>query len=234
MFYPSPKKIQLEASQAKWTLSSIESVLIVIGLDDLQQKQDFQNSKLNQTLSFLVKKAKTLDIPIVFLSSNEIMQGMLLLGEQLSLRKQFIVSGEITAQAKQLLAYLNSVTENICVVNDAILLPNIEQHIQWIEGISKQKYHHTNSYNLLRLWTLSAPQEFILSTKGIVLAIAEALEMEALEIDPSINLKDYGLDSVSIVGLVGLWRANGANIQYEDFIKYPTLEKLLAYLANWH
>lgn len=189
---------------------------------------------MNQTLSFLVKKAKTLDIPIVFLSSNEIMQGMLLLGEQLSLRKQLIVSGEITAQAKQLLEYLNSVTENICVVNDAILLPNIEQHIQWIEGISKQKYHHTNSYNLLRLWTLSAPQEFILSTKGIVLAIAEALEMEALEIDPSINLKDYGLDSVSIVGLVGLWRANGANIQYEDFIKYPTLEKLLAYLANWH
>lgn len=234
MFYPSPKKIQLEASQAKWTLSSIKSVLIVIGLDDLQQKQDFQNSKLNQTLSFLVKKAKTLDIPIVFLSSNEIMQGMLLLGEQLSLRKQLIVSGEITAQAKQLLEYLNSVTENICVVNDAILLPNIEQHIQWVEGISKQKYHHTNSYNLLRLWTLSAPQEFILSTKGIVLAIAEALEMEALEIDPSINLKDYGLDSVSIVGLVGLWRANGANIQYEDFIKYPTLEKLLAYLANWH
>lgn len=42
MFYPSPKKIQLEASQAKWTLSSIKSVLIVIGLDDLQQNKIFK------------------------------------------------------------------------------------------------------------------------------------------------------------------------------------------------
>ena len=65
------------------------------------------------------------------------------------------------------------------------------------------------------------------------MSIAEALDIEALEIDPTIDLKNYGLDSVSIVSLVGLWRANGANIQYEDFTKYPTLEKLLAYLVNW-
>ena len=67
---------------------------------------------------------------------------------------------------------------------------------------------------------------------GILLSIAEALDIEALEIYPTIDLKNYGLDSVSIVSLVGLWRANGANIQYEDFTKYPTLEKLLAYLVN--
>lgn len=230
MFYPLPKKIQLKTSQAKWALSSIDSVLLILDLDELQQEQDFQNSQLNKNLDFLLKKAKTLDIPIVSLSANELMQGMILLGEQLSLRKQLIVIGKITAQAKQLLEYLNSVTEHICVINDAILLTNIEQHIQWVESISEQKYHHTNTYTLLRLWSLSAPKEFILSTKGILLAIAEALDLDALEIDPTIDLRAYGLDSVAMVSLVGLWRANGANIQYEDFKEYTTLEKLLAFL----
>ncbi len=232
MFYSFPKKIQLQASLAKWALSSTDSVLLILGLDELQQDQNFEHSELNQHLTSLVKKAKTLEIPIVSLNTNELMNGMMFLGEQVSLRKQLIVTGKITAQAKQLIEYLGSVTENICVINDAILLSNIEQHIQWIESISQQKYHHTNTYSLLRLWTLSAPKEFILSSKGILLSIAEALDIEALEIDPTIDLKNYGLDSVSIVSLVGLWRANGANIQYEDFTKYPTLEKLLAYLVN--
>lgn len=178
MFYPLPKKIQLDASQTKWALSSTESVLLLLGLNELQQENDFQNSELNQHFNVLMKKAKALDIPVVSLSANEMMQGMMLLGEQLSLRKQLIVTGKISAQAKQLLEYLNSVTENICVIDDAILLTNIEQHIQWIESISKQKIHHINTYNLLRLWSLSAPKEFILSSKGILLAIAEALDIE--------------------------------------------------------
>lgn len=234
MFYPLPKKIQLDASQVKWVLTSKESVLLILALNELQQENDFQNSELHQHLSILVKKAKALDIPIVSLNANEMMQGMMLLGEQLSLRKQLIVTGKISAQAKQLLEYLNSVTETICVIDDAIVLTNIEQHIQWIESISKQKIHHTNTYNLLRLWSLSAPKELILSSKGILLAIAEALDIEPLEIDPNQYLSSYGLNSASIVSLVELWRANGSNIRYEDFKSESTLASLMNYLLNPH
>jgi hypothetical protein len=87
-------------------------------------------------------------------------------------------------------------------------MPSQEQHIQWIENISAQALHHMNSYSLTRLWNLSAPSEYVLSTKGIMLAVAEQLDMDALEIDPYADLKQYGLDSVAVV----VWLAHGVRM----------------------
>src|SRR5699024_3328800 len=128
-------------------------------------------------------KAKALDIPIVDLYGDDLMQGMQPLGEYASSHPQLIFAGQVTPMLKQILPYLQSVTEQICVVDDAILLSNQEQHIQWIENISAQSVHHMNSYSLTRLWDLSAPSNYVLSTKGIMLAVAEQLNMDALEID---------------------------------------------------
>ena len=94
------------------------------------------------------------------------------------------------------------------------------------------RIHHLNTYSLTRLWELSAPSEYVLSTKGIMLAIAEQLDMDALEIDPYVDLKNYGLDSVAMVSLVGVWRAHGANIRYEDVLKHPSLHKLASFILQ--
>lgn len=48
--------------------------------------------------------------------------------------------------------------------------------------------------------------------KECLTAVAEQLNMDALEIDPDVDLKQYGLDSVAMVTLVGIWRAHGANV----------------------
>lgn len=185
-----------------------------------------------QHLVQITNKAKALDIPIVDLYGDDLIQGMQQLGEYAASHPQLIFAGQITPTLKQVLPYLQGVTETICVVDDAILLPNLEQHIQWIDTISTQGFHHVNIYTLNRLWSLTAPVEYILSPKGILLALAEQLNMEALEIDPHVALKDYGLDSVAIVSLVGLWRANGANIRYEDFQPSLNLLQLLQILKS--
>ena len=208
MLYPVPKKIQLAPSQAKWQLASNESVLVLVGLQNLRMQQGIQESGLMANLIQLTNKAKALDIPIVDLYGDDLMQGMQQLGEYASTHPQ------------------------ICVVDAAILLVNKEQNIQWIENISAQGIHHLNTYSLTRLWDLSAPSEYVLSTKGIMLAVAEQLDMDALEIDPYVDLKNYGLDSVAMVTLVGLWRANGANIRYEDLQSKPTLHGLLQILTD--
>ncbi len=232
MLYPIPKKIQLTASQAKWQLSSSESVLVLVGLQNLRMLEGIQDSPLMQNLIQISNKARALDIPIVDLYGDDVLQGMQQLGEYASTHPQLIFAGQITPMLKQILPHLYSVTEQLCVVDDAILLANQEQHIQWIENISQQGLHHLTSYSLNRLWSLSAPLAYILSRKGILLAIAEQLDMDALDIDPHEDLRHYGLDSVSMVSLVGLWRANGANIRYEDLQSKPTLHGLLQILTD--
>ncbi|MDM1291371.1 phosphopantetheine-binding protein [Acinetobacter indicus] len=232
MLYPVPKKIQLAPSQAQWQLASNESVLVLVGLQNLRMQQGIQESGLMANLIQLTNKAKALDIPIVDLYGDDLMQGMQQLGEYASTHPQLIFAGQVTPMLKQILPHLYSVTEQLCVVDDAILLANQEQHIQWIENISQQGLHHLTSYSLNRLWSLSAPLAYILSRKGILLAIAEQLDMDALDIDPHEDLRHYGLDSVSMVSLVGLWRANGANIRYEDLQSKPTLHGLLQILTD--
>ncbi|MDM1279206.1 acyl carrier protein [Acinetobacter indicus] len=232
MLYLMPKKIQLVPSQAKWQLASNESVLVLVGLQNLRMMVGIQDSDLMTHLIQISNKAKALDIPIVDLYGDDVLQGMQQLGEYASTHPQLIFAGQITPMLKQILPHLYSVTEQLCVVDDAILLANQEQHIQWIENISQQGLHHLTSYSLNRLWSLSAPLTYILSRKGILLAIAEQLDMDALDIDPHEDLRHYGLDSVSMVSLVGLWRANGANIRYEDLQSKPTLHGLLQILTD--
>lgn len=230
MSYPMPKKIQLAPSNAKWSVASAQSVLLVVGMHDIRQQHD--NSELLDHLNALIKKAKALEIQIVDIYGDDAQQGMQRLGELLSTHPQLMIAGKITATLKQLIAYFNSVTEQICIVDDAILLSNQEQHIQYIASISQLGLHHMNTYSLKRLWALSAPTAQILSAKGILLAIAEQLDLEPLEIDPTQDLTRYGLDSVAMVSLVGLWRANGANIRYEDFLEHKSLERLLQFLLT--
>ncbi|MGE8541304.1 phosphopantetheine-binding protein [Acinetobacter sp. ANC 3813] len=231
MLYSMPKKIQLAPSTAIWSVVSTQSVLVVAGLSELLANNDLSNSELMQNLNSVIAKAKALNIPIVDLSGADAMQGMQRLGELMSNYQQLMIAGLITPLLKQILPHLMTVTSQICIIDDAILLSNTEQHIQWIESIAEQSIHHMNSYSITRLWSLSAPTEYVLSSKGILLAVAEQLHMEALEIDLSVDLRQYGLDSVAIVSLIGLWRANGANIRYEDFLNHPTLQDLLQILT---
>lgn len=232
MLYPMPKKIQLAPSQAKWQLTSNESVLVLVGLQNLRMQQGIQDSDLITHLIQISNKAKALDIPIVDLYGDDLMQGMQQLGEYASTHPQLIFAGQITPMLKQILPHLQSVTEQSCIINDAILMPNQEQHIQWIENISAQALHHMNSYSLTRLWNLSAPSEYVLSIKGIMLAVAEQLDMDALEIDPYADLKQYGLDSVAVVSLVGTWRAHGAELRYEDVLEHPSLHDLASFVMQ--
>src|SRR5690606_20098651 len=232
MLYLMPKKIQLAPSQAKWQLASNESVLVLVGLQNLKIMVGIQDSDLMTHLIQISNKAKALDIPIVDLYGDDLMRGMQQLGEYASMHPQLIFAGQVTPMLKQILPHLQSVTEKICVVDDAILLSNQDQHIQWIENISAQGIHHLNTYSLTRLWDLSAPSEYVLSTKGIMLAVAEQLDMDALEIDPYVDLRNYGLDSVAMVSLVGIWRAHGANIRYEHVLQHPSLHELAGFILR--
>lgn len=232
MLYPVPKKIQLALSQAKWQLSSSKSVLVLVGLQNLRMQQGIQESGLMANLIQLTNKAKALDIPIVDLYGDDLIQGMQQLGEYASTHPQLIFAGQVTPMLKQILPHLQSVTEQICVIDDAILLSSQEQHMQWIDHISAQGVHHLNTYSLTRLWDLSAPSEYILSSKGIMLAIAEQLDMDVLEMDPYVDLKKYGLDSVAVVSLVGIWRAHGANIRYEDVQQHSSLHELASFILQ--
>lgn len=232
MYYPMPKKIQFVPSTAKWSIASMQSVLLLVGLHELRTSVDAEQTELLQNLSYIVKKAKALEIPIVDLYGDDAMQGMQRLGEILATHPQLIIAGQITPLIKQVLPHFMSVTEQLCIVDDAILLATPEKHIQWVDSLTAKKAHHMNTASLTRLWSLSAPKDLILSEKGILLAIAEHLDMDVLSIDPSLDLRCYGLDSVAIVDLVALWRANGAEIRYEDFLKHPSLEMLMAKLKS--
>lgn len=240
MLYPLPNKIQLRPSQSKWRIQSEQSVLVLVGLDDLKalqykhlssKEQQQEDHSLFEHLTQLFKKAKALNIPIVDLKTDQMMQGMFQLGEHLSHHRQLMIAGHITAVFKPMVQHLFSVSEQICLVDDALFLENQEAHIQWIDSCTAQGLHHINTSTALRMWSLSAPAEFILSQQGILLAVAEQLDVEPLEIDPMLDLRQYGLDSVAIVSLIGLWRANGANITYEDFLAHSSLEKLMNFLT---
>ncbi len=230
MFYPLPKKIQLAVSQAKWAIQSSQSVLILVGLDQLQNLAGWTESQVALNLRQLLKRAQALDITVLEVSSDNPQRGLLALGQYLAVDRQLIMAGQVSGLFNQILQHALSVTERVCVIDDAILSSGLEQHIQWIDNLSMQNVHHMNSNAVTRLWSLSAPAALILSAKGIVQAVAEQLDLHPLEIELDVDLRDYGLDSVAMVTLIGLWRANGANITYEDFLQHPTLQDLLRIL----
>ena len=232
MLYSLPKKVEMDLSQAKWRLESTESVLVVVGLQQLRQIAGFEGNEFSEHLISLSKKAKALDIPILDLNPEQLMNAMVSLGDYVSQSKQIIFAGQITPTIKSVIQHISSITQQICMIDDAISLESKSHHIHWINSIVALGLHHMNTQTVLRLWALSAPTEFILSEKGILLAVAEQLDMDALEIDPYYDLKLYGLDSVGIVSLVGLWCANGAHIRYEDFENSIHLVDLIHHIKN--
>ena len=135
---------------------------------------------------------------------------MLELGQRLSsnTKAQVMMAGDLSPLFKQVMQLVLSITDQVSVVNDAILAANLEQHIQWVEKISFDHIKHLNTQSLMRLWSC-VPASYILSDKGILLAIAEQVGRHPMEIHPEIDLRNYGLDQSAVNYLVDLWRANG-------------------------
>ena len=62
-----------------------------------------------------------------------------------------------------------------------------------------------------------------LTLEGLRQTIAKQLEIEAMEIQNDDNLFMLGLDSVSLMTLVGQWRELGLSVEFQDLVEEPTL-----------
>ncbi|PPC08211.1 acyl carrier protein [Acinetobacter pittii] len=232
MFYPLPRKIQLAASTSNWSIESAQSILLLVGLNELKLRPYWSEQPLANHLELLSKRAQSLEIPIIFIETSQLQQTMLELGQRLSsnTKAQVMMAGDLSPLFKQVMQLVLSITDQVSVVNDAILAANLEQHIQWVEKISFDHIKHLNTQSLIRLWSLSAPSSYILSDKGILLAIAEQLGRHPMEIHPEIDLRNYGLDQSAVNYLVDLWRANGASLSAEEIMQTPTLQHIMQLL----
>ena len=63
-----------------------------------------------------------------------------------------------------------------------------------------------------------------LTLEGLRQAIAKQLEIDASEIQNDDNLFMLGLDSVSLMTLVGQWRELGISVEFQDLVEEPTLD----------
>lgn len=234
MFYPLPRKIQLAPSTSNWSIESTHSILLMVGLNELENAPDWMNQPLADHLELLSKRAQALEIPVMMIRSSQLQQTMLQLGQQLSsnTQAQVIMAGNLSPLFKQVMQLVLSITDYVAVVNDAILAGSLEQHIQWIEKISFDSIQHINTQTLMRLWSLSAPSAQVLSDKGILLAVAEQVGRHPMEIHPEIDLRNYGLDAVGVNYLVELWRANGASLSAEELMQTPTLQHIMQLLKH--
>ena len=234
MFYPLPRKIQLAASTSNWPIESTHSILLMVGLNELENTPEWMNQPLADHLEMLSKRAQALEIPVMMIQSSQRQQAMLQLGQQLSSnpQAQVIMAGNLTPLFKQVMQLVLSITDYVAVVNDAILASSLEQHIQWIEKISFDSIQHINTQTLMRLWSLSAPSSQVLSDKGILLAVAEQVGRHPMEIHPEIDLRNYGLDTAGVNYLVELWRANGASLSAEELMQTPTLQHIMQLLKH--
>ncbi|PTV47206.1 isochorismatase [Acinetobacter pittii] len=232
MFYPLPRKIQLAESTSNWSIESAQSILLMVGLNELKLRPDWSEQPLANHLELLSKRAQSLEIPIIFIDTSQLQQTMLELGQRLSsnTKAQVMMAGDLSPLFKQVMQLVLSITDQVSVVNDAILAANLEQHIQWVEKISFDHIKHLNTQSLMRLWSLSAPSEYILSDKGILLAIAEQVGRHPMEIHPEIDLRNYGLDHSAVNYLVDLWRVNGASLSAEEIMQAPTLQHIMQLL----
>lgn len=234
MFYPLPRKIQLATSTSNWPIESTHSILLMVGLNELENAPDWMNQPLADHLELLSKRAQALEIPVMMIQSSQLQQTMLQLGQQLSsnTQAQVIMAGNLSPLFKQVMQLVLSITDYVAVVNDAILASSLEQHIQWIEKISFDSIQHVNTQTLMRLWSLSAPSSQVLSDKGILLAVAEQVGRHPMEIHPEIDLRNYGLDTAGVNYLVELWRANGASLSAEELMQTPTLQHIMQLLKH--
>ncbi|MBJ9739415.1 acyl carrier protein [Acinetobacter oleivorans] len=232
MFYPLPRKIQLAANTSNWSIESTQSILLMVGLNELEKSPDWAHQPLADHLELLSKRAQALEIPVIFIDASQLQQTMLKLGQRLSSnsKAQVVMAGDLSPLFKQVMQLVLSITDYVAIVNDAILAANLEQHIQWVEKISFDHIKHLNTQTLMRLWSLSAPSEYILSDKGILLAIAEQVGRHPMEIHPEIDLRNYGLDQSAVDYLVELWRANGASLSAEELMQASTLQHIMQLL----
>ncbi|WP_224991460.1 acyl carrier protein [Acinetobacter pittii] len=234
MFYSLPRKIQLATSTSNWSIESTQSILLLVGLNELRVRPDWSEQPLANHLELLSKRAQSLEIPVIFIETVQLQQTMLELGQRLSsnTQAQVMMAGDLSPLFKQVMQLVLSITDQISVVNDAILASSLEQHIQWVEKISFDSIQHVNTKTLIRLWSLSAPSSYILSDKGILLAIAEQVGRHPMEIHPEIDLRNYGLDQPAVNYLVDLWRANGARLSAEELMQAPTLQHIMQLLKQ--
>lgn len=63
-----------------------------------------------------------------------------------------------------------------------------------------------------------------LTLDGLRQTIANQLGIDASEIQNDDNLFMLGLDSVSLMTLVGQWREQGISVEFQDLVEEPTLE----------
>ena len=63
-----------------------------------------------------------------------------------------------------------------------------------------------------------------LTLEGLRQTIAKQLEIDASEIQNDDNLFMLGLDSVSLMTLVGQWRELGISVEFQDLVEEPTLQ----------
>lgn len=234
MFYPLPRKIQLAASTSNWPIESTHSILLMVGLNELENTPEWMNQPLADHLEMLSKRAQALEIPVMMIQSSQLQQAMLQLGQQLSSnpQAQVIMAGNLSPLFKQVMQLVLSITDYVAVVNDAILATSLEQHVQWIEKISFDSIQHINTQTLMRLWSLSAPSSQVLSEKGILLAVAEQVGRHPMEIHPEIDLRNYGLDTAGVNYLLELWCANGASLSAEELMQTPTLQHIMQLLKR--
>ncbi|MHC3135197.1 acyl carrier protein [Acinetobacter nosocomialis] len=234
MFYPLPRKIQLAASTSNWPIESTHGILLMVGLNELENAPDWMNQPLADHLEMLSKRAQALEIPVIMIQSSQLQQAMLQLGQHLSsnTQAQVIMAGNLSSLFKQVMQLVLSITDYVAVVNDAILASSLEQHIQWIEKISFDSIQHINTQALMRLWSLSAPSSQVLSEKGILLAVAEQVGRHPMEIHPEIDLRNYGLDTAGVNYLLELWCANGASLSAEELMQTPTLQHIMQLLKH--
>ncbi|QWZ61913.1 acyl carrier protein [Acinetobacter pittii] len=232
MFYPLPRKIQLATSTSNWSIESTQSILLMVGLNELRVRPDWSVQPLANHLELLSKRAQSLEIPVIFIDTDQLQQTMLELGQRLSsnTQAQVMMAGDLSPVFKQVMQLVLSITDQVSIVNDAILASSLEKHIQWVEKISFDSIQHVNTKTLIRLWSLSAPSSYILSDKGILLAIAEQVGRHPMEIHPEIDLRNYGLDQSAVNYLVDIWRANGASLSAEELMQAPTLQHIMQLL----
>ena len=74
MFYPLPRKIQLAASTSNWYIESTQSILLLVGLDDLEKISDWAHQPLADHLEMLSKRAQALEIPVMMIQSSQLQQ----------------------------------------------------------------------------------------------------------------------------------------------------------------
>lgn len=63
-------------------------------------------------------------------------------------------------------------------------------------------------------------------------AVAKQLNMDAQEIQDDDDLFMLGLDSVSLMTLVGFWRDAGISIEFQDLVETPTVQDWLRRLKQ--